>query len=192
VTASVVPHRFVWLDVETTGLDENDPEARLLELGLVFAADAPGDDLSVVDEYRFVFHCPKPPPTTKSVVVGMHTRNGLWAECAASDLTYDDADAIIPEILASTGPHGNVVRGSLVAAGNSVHFDLRWLRRFLPKTADLFSHRVCDVSSTTMLQLAAWCPGYRKPPKGEAHRALDDVRESLRIMKYCREFLKCS
>lgn len=181
-------HRFVWIDCETTGLDETDPEARLLELAVVFAADAPGDTLEVVESYNFVFAVPTVPKTTDLFVVGMHTKNGLWAECAQSEFTYTDVDQFLA-VLMTRKSGGPVKPRSLTMAGNSVHFDLRWVKRFLPAFGALFSHRVADCSA-----LALFCEAYgtefTKPPKAEAHRALPDVLESLAYLRHLRGWLK--
>lgn len=77
-------------------------------------------------------------------------------------------------------------------AGSTVAFDRRWLRKHMPKLEALFSYRSIDVSSITELA-SRWAkqiyenrPGAEKTKEERAHRALDDIRESINILRYYR------
>ena len=187
-TAALTPaptqHNWLWVDLETTGLDPRALSARILEVALVLANDGMTGDLTPMHDFSTVVGA-----TAEDVahidpyVRTMHTKNGLLSECAASTVTIGEVDDVLLEIAREvTGaerPRG------LVLAGFSVHFDLDWIRVHLPKFAGCLSHRVFDVS---VLKAAgrAWLPGY-DPAKGEAHRALADVRESLRAAAEWRQ-----
>ena len=47
-------------------------------------------------------------------------------------------------------------------------------------------YRVIDVSTVKELALR-WYPDLERFPKGEAHRARDDIRESIAELRYYRE-----
>ncbi len=73
-------------------------------------------------------------------------------------------------------------------AGSTVGFDRAWLRKHMPALEVLFHYRSIDVSSLTELA-ERWAPTvYEGRPKaGAAHRALDDVRESISYLRYYRD-----
>ena len=75
--------------------------------------------------------------------------------------------------------------------GNSICQDRRFLYRYMPALEDYFHYRNLDVS--TLKELAArWAPDLQKGfNKKGAHKALDDIIESINEMKYYREhFIK--
>ncbi|XP_059593567.1 oligoribonuclease isoform X2 [Vitis vinifera] len=61
-------------------------------------------------------------------------------------------------------------------------------QKYMPDLASLFSHVLVDVSSIKALCIR-WYPRDSKkaPSKENKHRAMDDIRESIRELKYYRE-----
>jgi oligoribonuclease len=72
--------------------------------------------------------------------------------------------------------------------GNSIGVDRRFLDRYLPDLDRYLHYRSIDVSSIKEL-CRRWYPAaYKKRPgKAEAHRALDDIRESVAELRYYRD-----
>ena len=70
--------------------------------------------------------------------------------------------------------------------GNSVHFDLRFLRRHLPEFSKHLSHRVIDCSAIRLFCEALGRPYNKSEP---AHRAKDDVEESIKLFYDCRDWV---
>lgn len=68
-------------------------------------------------------------------------------------------------------------------AGNSVHIDHEFIRYQMPKLADFMHYRIIDVSTIKELALR-WYPDTPAFPKVEAHRAKDDILESIDELKY--------
>ena len=178
-------HNFIWLDIETTGLDPRLPGARILECAVMLAADDRAGDLSVVDELTVQIRATDEDLKAawaamdlkdSTYVHNMHTKNGLLAECAVSEFTVEEVDqylyAWVQEFTGQRKPYG------LILAGFSVHFDRDWIRVHMPQFSSCLSHRVFDVSTLKAAARIA-IDGY-DPPKGNAHRALEDIRESLR------------
>ena len=78
--------------------------------------------------------------------------------------------------------------GTVPLCGNSIGTDRRFLARYLPDIENHLHYRSVDVS--TIKELARrWYPGVGNggPKKAAAHRALDDIRESVAELKYYRE-----
>ena len=72
--------------------------------------------------------------------------------------------------------------------GNSIGTDRRFLAAYLPDIENHLHYRSIDVSSVKEL-VKRWYPGIDADrPRGQgSHRALDDIRESIREMAYYRE-----
>ena len=80
-----------------------------------------------------------------------------------------------------------VARNKSPMCGNSICQDRRFLHRCMPELEKYFHYRNLDVSSIKELA-KRWAPamaeGYVKTP---AHLALEDVRDSIRELRYYRE-----
>lgn len=185
-------HRWLWLDCETTHTDPT--QGAMLEWALVLAADDELGDHSPVEQYTGVLHFSaeqhaqwRADGLIDDFVEDMHTKNGLWAECAAAPPEANaEADEFLAEMAAELRG-GDTSRNSLLRlAGNSVHFDLDWARMHLPRFAAHLSHHVGNVSALRDFA-TAWGVAVPATPFPERHRALDDVLASLALAQACRE-----
>ena len=193
MTTDAIAHEFLWLDLETTGLINakpgglyafGDDAGHILEFAAVLAADDRAGDLSVVQAYEGAVHYDAPEAFAMDpFVLKMHTDNGLFADCRASTISLADADEFLYGLCCELA--GNKRPRGITLAGNSVHFDLQWVRVHMPLFASALHHRVFDVST---LQRAAMInvEGY-EPLRANAHRALDDLYQSLAAYKAWRE-----
>ena len=169
-------HNYFWFDLETTGLDEH--AGVLLEWGLALANDEKDGDMQVTDEWSGVVHHTVhalADLTIDPFVMRMHTDNGLWKEVDESTITLAESDEFLAGLCCEVAGRDDV-RG-IILAGNSVHFDLRWVRVHLPKFAKHLSHRVFDVSTLKGAETSWGEP--LEYPEANAHRALPDVRASI-------------
>ena len=75
-------------------------------------------------------------------------------------------------------------------AGNSIHQDRRFIRRYMPALEKRLHYRMVDVSTIKELG-RRWFPQLvaRQPPKKETHRALDDIRESIDELRYYKQHI---
>lgn len=166
-----VRSRFLWLDLETTGLDPLAPGARVLEWAAVLADDA----LETLEPYSSAVYWPDALELFSGCdeyVRDMHTRNGLWAEVADPARSAPLADG--EDLLLALLPP----RGLVHLAGASVHFDLGWLRVHMPRLAKRLHHRILDVTSLWLAAQAWGPPGIDRDPSA-AHRALDDILQTI-------------
>lgn len=179
-TPETPAHNWLWLDLETTGLDPNAPGARILEVAFAIVADGPLGDLSIAESFHAPIACADVPEGVDPYVERMHRKSKLWADCAGPDaLDLAEVDALAALTVEATWPGERVM-----LAGNSVHFDLAWIRVHMPLLAAKVSHRVLDVSAL-QAALAAWLPGF-EPHRANAHRALADVEASIAAASVCR------
>ena len=169
---------LVWVDLEMTGLD---PErCAILEIATVITTGA----LDVVaDGPNLVVHQPDETLATMGEEVArMHERNGLTDLVRASTISLEGATR---QTLAFVEAHCEPRTAPL--CGNSVWKDKEFLERYMPAVAQHLHYRIIDVSTIKEL-VRRWYPegGVEPPKKHEAHRALDDIRESIAELQHYR------
>jgi len=172
--------RLVWIDLEMTGLDVE--RHRIVELAVI-VTDAQLEVLA--DGLDLIVH--QPPEALAEMddfVRMMHTKSGLLGEIERSQLSLDAAGKQAVEYITRFVPEP----GSAPMCGNSIGVDRRFLDRYLPDLDKYLHYRSIDVSSIKEL-CRRWYPAvYKKRPgKAEAHRALDDIRESVAELRYYRD-----
>lgn len=168
---------FLWLDLETTGLDPD--RDIVLEFAVVLVDDGPGGTWEELGAYQSVITPYDFNGRTPGEIIGgvdefverMHTRNGLFVELDNPELccSIEEADAYLAAL---------VPEGLPSLAGNSVHFDKGFLRRHMPEFHGRLSHRVFDVSTLIRAE-RTYGDRNEQAAKPIAHRALPDVRASI-------------
>jgi oligoribonuclease len=173
---------LVWMDLEMTGLDATTD--RIVEIATLVT----DDDLEIVAEGPdLVIHVPEEALTGMDpVVVDMHTRSGLLEQIRSSEVTLEEAGNQTLEFIRAHVPEPRTVP----LCGNSIGMDRRFLAAYLPEIEEYLHYRSIDVS--TLKELARrWYPadlgGLTK--KSSAHRAMDDIRESVAELRYWREHI---
>lgn len=110
-----------------------------------------------------------------------HGNSGLTAQVKASTVSLAEAEARTLEFMRAHCPPGKSP-----LCGNSIGHDRRFLLRYMQQVAGFLHYRSVDVSSVKELT-RRWYPTLSPPRKGETHRALDDIRESIAELRYYRE-----
>ncbi|NMI00600.1 oligoribonuclease [Pseudonocardia acidicola] len=174
--------RLVWIDCEMTGLDLN--RDALIEIA-VLVTDG---ELNVLGEgVDVVIHADESALSgMPDVVREMHERSGLTEEVRASTVRLAEAEQLALAYIREHVPEA----GSAPLAGNSIATDRGFLARDMPELDAYLHYRMVDVSSIKELA-RRWYPRvfYAKPEKGLAHRALADIKESIRELSYYRRTL---
>lgn len=144
------------------------------------------DDLEIVAEGPdMVVHQPDEVlARMEPVVVDMHTKSGLLEAIRASTVSLDDAGDATLAFIKQYVPQPRTVP----LCGNSIGTDRRFLAAQLPDIEQWLHYRSVDVSSVKEL-VRRWYPAVRAaaPQKANAHRALDDIRESIAELRFYRE-----
>jgi oligoribonuclease len=170
---------LAWMDLEMTGLDPardviveiatlvTDDELRLVAEGPDLVVHASTEQLGQMD----------------AVVRTMHTRSGLLSAIQTSSVSVAEAEVRTLDFLRTHIPEPRTVP----LCGNSIGTDRRFLAAQLPAIEGFLHYRSIDVSTIKEL-CRRWYPDIlaRAPAKGETHRALDDIRESIAELAYYR------
>jgi oligoribonuclease len=170
---------LVWMDCEMTGLDlgkdklievaalVTDPELRVLGEGVDLVIHADEDALGGMPE----------------IVRDMHAKSGLTEEVRRSAVTMAEAEEAVLAYVKEFVPNPR----SAPLCGNSIATDRGFLARDMPALDSHLHYRMIDVSSIKEL-CRRWYPRvyFGQPSKGLAHRALADIRESIRELEYYR------
>jgi oligoribonuclease len=175
-----VKERLVWIDCEMTGLDLS--ADALIEV----AALVTDPDLNVLGEgVDVVIHAEDALlDGMVDVVREMHEKSGLTDEVRRSAVTVAEAQDMVMAYIAQYVPEPRTAP----LCGNSIATDRGFLARDMPLLDNHLHYRMIDVSSVKEL-CRRWYPRvyFGQPVKGLAHRALADIKESIRELKYYRQ-----
>ncbi|MGY0005884.1 oligoribonuclease [Micromonospora sp. I033] len=170
---------LVWIDCEMTGLDLG--RDKLIEV----AALVTDPDLNVLGEgVDVVIHADDAAlDAMPEIVQTMHGKSGLTEEVRRSTVTLREAEDLVLDYVAS---HVKDPRTAPLC-GNSIATDRGFIARDMPRLDAHLHYRMIDVSSIKEL-CRRWYPRvyFGQPQKGLAHRALADIRESIRELEYYR------
>jgi oligoribonuclease len=171
--------RLVWIDCEMTGLDiERDA---LIEIACVVT----DSELNLLDGGIDLII--KPPAEAvdqmSDVVRDMHTKSGLLDELSTGMPLPDACVAALTYI-----KHHVPEARKAPLCGNSIATDRWFIARDMPELDHWLHYRMIDVSSVKELA-RRWYPRayFASPEKHGGHRALADITESVRELRYYRE-----
>jgi len=167
--------RLFWIDLEMTGLD--------VEKEVVIEAAAIVTDLQLaeLDTYETVVRQPQ------SYLDAMddwnrehHGASGLTARVP----TGREPSAVEDDLLALAAKH---FTAPAVLAGNSIAQDRLFINRGFPRLAAKLHYRMLDVTSWKVILSARFGLQFEKK---KAHRALDDIRESIAELRFYLEHVR--
>ena len=169
---------LVWIDCEMTGLDLASDE--LVEIAVVIT----DFDLTPLDPGIDIVIKPDPSAleNMNDFVRNMHTTSGLIEEIpngkSLAEAEYEVMEYVLKYVPAEQ---------KAPLAGNSIGTDRMFLAKYMPRLDAHLHYRNVDVSSIKELA-RRWFPRvyFHAPAKDGGHRALADIRESIRELDYYR------
>lgn len=169
---------LIWIDLEMTGLEPlrdrileiailiTDNDLNEIAVGPNLAIHQADDILDQMDDWN----------------QSHHGQSGLIQRVKASTINEAEAER---QTLAFLQHY--VKPSSSPMCGNSICQDRRFLHRYMPRLEAHFHYRNLDVSTIKELT-RRWAPTvFSGLKKNNNHLALDDVRESIKELKYYRD-----
>ena len=162
-----------------TGLDPE--QDSLVEIAVVIT----DSDLNVLDPGIDLVIKPRAESLAQmnEFVTNMHTESGLIHELEGG---YDlvEAEQLVLEYIQKFVPNAK----EAPLAGNTIGTDRMFINRYMPRVDQHLHYRNIDVSSIKELG-RRWYPRvyFQLPKKTGGHRALADILESIKELRYYRE-----
>lgn len=169
--------RLIWIDLEMTGLNPNrdyiieiatlvtDPVLKELGQGPVLALRQNEAVLAGMDEWN----------------TSHHSRSGLLERVRREGIDTREAERRTLDFLRPLVPPQ-----ASPMCGNSICQDRRFLARLMPELEAYFHYRNLDVSTIKELY-QRWVPNGPHFEKDSAHRALEDIRDSVEELRFYRK-----
>lgn len=171
---------LLWIDLETTGLDEN--EGMLLEVAAIVTTP----ELEEIETFHRVVYQPMIVLNDlDDWIIETHTKNGLLHEVVRSEHRLDTVDRELASFIIRNKESGS----KLPLCGSSINFERRWMAKYLPVAYEYIHYRSVDVSSFKEM-FKRWAPEIRTPLLVDVlstHRAMDDIKASIMELSFYRD-----
>lgn len=167
---------LVWIDLEMTGLDPSTDV--ILEIALVITNSALQE---IADGPNLVIHHTQETLEQMSNEVRkLHERSGLLSAVQFAQTSLQEAEQTVLDTITR-----HCSRHTALLAGSSIWMDRSFLQQYMPRVVDYLHYRMIDVSSVKEL-VTRWYPKntFVAFEKKKAHRALEDIRESIAELRY--------
>ncbi|GAB1864415.1 Oligoribonuclease, mitochondrial [Camponotus japonicus] len=172
---------IVWIDMEMTGLDvEKD---HILEIACIITDKT----LKIIStELNIIIH------QSNIILDNMnawckkqHKKTGLTENSRLSTISLKDAEKMVLNFLQEY-----IHPGVCPLAGNTVYMDRFFLYKYMPLVNNYLHYRIIDVSTIKEI-VRRWNPNIYKsiPQKELKHRALDDIKESIKELTYYQKHI---
>lgn len=173
--------KLLWLDMEMTGLDVEK------EVIIEVAAIVTDYDFNVLDQYEAVVNQPQ------TYIDRMddwnrehHTSSGLVAKIPRGRTP----ELVEEELLNLVNKHWPKIvkkEDKVILAGNSIAQDRLFIDKYFKKLSSKLHYRVLDVSSWKVIFNNKFNTRYEKK---NAHRALEDIKESVAELQFYLSHMK--
>ena len=177
VKSAFKPKRILWMDMEMTGIDPvNDYP---LELAVIVT----DWNLKEIATYEGAIHW-----CSKKLAIRFDMNKSFWegegaeakVQLVAQNKATKKTKAMVErELMAFIDEHFD--DGPVLLAGNSIHQDRKFIDIWFKKVSKRLHYRMLDVSAWKVVMEGKFGKKFAKP--GE-HRALDDIRGSIKELEY--------
>jgi oligoribonuclease len=177
INRSALPTKLLWVDLEMTGLDSDH------DVILEIAAKVTGFDFKTIASFeRIVYQSDEVLARMTEWPRRQHAASGLTERVRTAgqpeDTVKHEFAAFIQE------QFGNE---PAILAGNSIHNDRLFIRRWWPEVDALLHYRMLDVSSLKIIMQGKYAVQFEK---NDSHRALEDIQASIAELQYYLDWLR--
>lgn len=173
--------KLFWIDLEMSGLDVN--KEVIIECAVIVT----DYQFNVLDSYEAVVNQPQ------NYIDNMddwnrehHSASGLIAKIPFGK-TPDQVEEDLLNLIKKHWPKIEKKEDKPILAGNSIAQDRLFIDKYFKKFSSILHYRMLDVSSWKIIFNNKYGVKYEKK---NAHRAVDDIQESVEEMKFYLKHLK--
>lgn len=168
--------KLLWVDLEMTGLD---PEEHVI---IEVAAEVTDWSFKTLASYEAVIRHPdevlaRANPWARD----QHAKSGLTERVRSAGRPEE---IVVQELMAFVGEQFG--SEPAVLAGNSIHNDRIFIKKWWPQVDQLLHYRMLDVSSWKLVMQGKYGIVFEKT---DAHRALDDIQASIAELQFYLDWL---
>lgn len=169
--------KLLWIDLEMTGLDVN--EHVIIEV----AAVVTDWSFKTLATYEAVIHHPDDVLARANPWAHeQHTKTGLLDRVRNDGKPEQQVTHELAELI-----HDQFGGEPAVLAGNSIHNDRVFIKKWWPEVDGLLHYRMLDVSSWKLLLRGKYGVDFEK---ADAHLAADDIRASIAELEFYLQWFK--
>lgn len=176
----VIPTKLLWVDLEMTGLDSNK------DLILEVAAEVTDFDFKTLASYEARLK------HSRENVASKMQNNTWWKDFPGNRDEFlnklsrgKSASEVEKELINLV--EQNFGSEQAVLAGNSIHNDRGFIKKYWPAFDLKLHYRMLDVSAWKVLMQAKYGVIYEKK---EIHRAFDDIQASIAELQHYLDYFK--
>lgn len=169
--------KLLWVDLEMTGLDVN--EHVIIEV----AAVVTDWNFKTLASYSAVIHQPDDALARSNPWAhDQHTKSGLLERVRSEGRPEKEAVAELARLIQS-----QFGSEPAVLAGNSIHNDRVFIRKWWPEIDQLLHYRMLDVSAWKLVMQGKYGVAFEKL---DTHLAADDIQASIAELEYYLHWFK--
>lgn len=169
--------KLLWIDLEMTGLD---PEQHVITEIAVEITD--WDFKTLVTYEAVIFQPDEVLDKSSEWVKNQDVKSGLFEHVRTKGRPEQEVVKDLAELI-----RREFGDEPAVLAGNSIHQDRRFIRKWWPEVDQLLHYRMLDVSGWKVVMAGKYGVSFEKQ---EQHRAAVDIRESIAELEYYLAWLK--
>ncbi len=180
IDKQAIPTKLLWVDLEMTGLDVEQ------DVILEIAAEVTDFDFKTLESYEAIIS------QDQETVVNRMQANIWWRDYPANrdefiqKLPSGKALAEVEQQMIAL-VEKNFGTEPAVLAGNSIHNDRLFIKKWMPNLDLKLHYRMLDVTSWKVVMQAKYGVNYEKK---EVHRAFDDIQASIAELQSYLDFFK--
>ncbi len=172
-----IPTKLLWVDLEMTGLEVNK------DVILEVAAEVTDFNFKTLASYEAcILRSAEELGRMNDWSMAQHSSSGLIERIKQ---VGKPEDAVKHELIGFIKAQFN--SEPAILAGNSIHNDRNFIKKWWPEVDALLHYRMVDVSSLKVIMQAKYGVAFEKK---DAHRAFDDIQASIAELQYYLEWFK--